>query len=58
MNEDVIGNMQSRIERFKRLSAMITDKRAIEVLEEMLREAEEDIAKLRSRESGAENGST
>jgi len=55
MNEDVIENIRSRIERFKRLSSMMTDKRAIEVLEEMAREAEEDIKRLESR--GGESGS-
>jgi predicted nucleic acid-binding Zn-ribbon protein len=49
MNEDVIANIRSRIERFRRLSSMMTDRRAIEVLEEMAREAEEDIERLRSR---------
>jgi len=53
MNEDVIANIRSRIERFRRLSSMMTDKRAIEVLEEMAREAEEDIKRLESRSGKA-----
>ena len=46
MNEDVIENIRSRIEQFRRLSSMMTDKRAIEVLEQMAREAEEDMQAL------------
>lgn len=49
MNEDVIENMQARLERFRRLAKMITDKQAIEVLEQMAVEAEEDIKRLQAR---------
>ena len=58
MNEDVVENMRSRIERFKRLSSMITDKRAIEVLEQMVKEAEEDIRRLEQRSNQIEQGPT
>ena len=49
MNEDVIENMRSRLTRFRRLASMITDKRALEVLEQMVREAEADIKRLEER---------
>jgi len=54
VNEDVIENMESRLERFRRLASMITDKRAIEVLQQMASEAEEDIKRLKAR--AGENG--
>jgi hypothetical protein len=57
MNEDVIENMRSRLERFRRLSTMITDKRAIDVLQQMALEAEEDIKRLQARSGKAEPGS-
>lgn len=53
MNEDVIANIRSRIERCRRLASMITDKRAIEVLLEMAQEGERDIERLEAREGGA-----
>ena len=53
MNEDVIANIRSRIERCKRLASMITDKRAIEVLLEMVEEGERDIERLEAREGGS-----
>jgi predicted nucleic acid-binding Zn-ribbon protein len=49
MNEDVIENIRGRMERCRRLASMITDRRAIEVLEQMAREAEADIARLEQR---------
>ena len=56
MNEDVIANMRSRLERFRRLSTMITDRKAIEVLQQMALEAEEDIKRLQARSGSAEPG--
>jgi hypothetical protein len=53
MNEDVIANIRSRIERCKRLASMITDKQAIEVLLEMVEEGERDIERLEAREGGS-----
>ena len=52
MNEDVIENIRSRVERFKKLASFITDPRALEVLEEMSREAEADIKRLEERSGG------
>lgn len=52
MNEDVIENIRSRVERCKRLASMITDKQAIEILLQMAREGERDIERLEARESG------
>ena len=57
MNEDVIANMRSRLERFRRLSTMITDRKAIEVLQQMALEAEEDIKRLQARSGSADPGS-
>ena len=57
MNEDVIANMRSRLERFRRLSTMITDRKAIEVLQQMAVEAEDDIKRLQARSGSAEPGS-
>jgi hypothetical protein len=54
MNEDVIENMRSRVERFKKLASFITDKRALDVLEEMVGEAEADIKRLEQRSDGEE----
>ena len=56
MNEDVIDNMRSRMERCRRLASMITDKKAIEVLEQMAREAEADIRRLEQRSDEIEQG--
>lgn len=53
MNEEVIENIRSRAERCKRLASMITDKRAIEVLREMAREAEADIERLKQGAGGS-----
>ena len=52
MNEDVIANIRSRIERCRRLASMITDKQAIEVLLQMAQEGERDIERLEAREGG------
>lgn len=49
MNEDVIQNIRSRVERCKRLASMITDKRAIDVLLQMAKEGEADIERLQRR---------
>ena len=57
MNEDVAENIRSRLERLRRLSTMITDKRAIEVLKEMALEAEQDIERLEQRSRGSKSGS-
>ena len=57
MNEDVVQNMRSRLERLRRLALMITDKKAIEVLEQMAIEAEGDIRRLQSRSDGDVAGS-
>ena len=57
MNEDVIDNMRSRVTRFRRLAAMMTDKRAIEVLEQMVHETEADIRSLEQR-SGDGSGAS
>ena len=57
MNEDVVENIRSRLERFRRLSTMITDKQALEVLQEMALEAEEDIKRLQARSGSAGPGS-
>ena len=57
MNEDVVENIRSRLERFRRLSTRITDKQAIEVLQEMALEAEEDIKRLQARSGSAGPGS-
>lgn len=51
MNEDVVQNIRSRVERCRRLAAMITDKRAIEVLLQMAQEGDADIARLEARGS-------
>ena len=56
MNEDVIENIRSRMERCRRLASMITDKKAIEVLEQMAREAEADIARLEERSGEIREG--
>jgi hypothetical protein len=57
MNEDVVENMRSRLERFRRLSTMITDRKAIEVLQQMALEAEEDIKRLEARSANTDPGS-
>jgi hypothetical protein len=57
MNEDVIENIRSRLERLRRLSTMITDRKAIDVLQQMAVEAEEDIKRLQARSGGGEVGS-
>ena len=57
MNVDVVENIRSRLERIRRLSTMITDKQAIEVLQEMALEAEEDIKRLQARSGSAGPGS-
>ena len=57
MNEDVVQNMRWRLERLRRLASMITDKKAIEVLEQMAIEAEGDIRRLQSRSDGDVAGS-
>lgn len=56
MNEDVIENIRSRMERCRRLASMITDKKAIDVLEQMAREAEADIARLQERTGEIQQG--
>jgi predicted nucleic acid-binding Zn-ribbon protein len=56
MNEDVIENIRGRMERCRRLASMITDKKAIEVLEQMAREAEADIASLEERSGEIKQG--
>src|SRR5690348_5590284 len=56
MNEDVIENIRSRMERCRRLASMITDKKAIDVLEQMAREAEADIARLQERTGDIQQG--
>jgi hypothetical protein len=56
MNEDVIENIRGRMERCRRLASMITDKKAIEVLEQMAREAEADIARLEERSGEIKQG--
>ncbi len=50
MNEDIIDNIRSRVERCRRLAAMITDKQAIDILLEMAKEGERDIERLEARE--------
>ena len=57
MNEDVVENMRSRLERFRRLSTMITDRKTIEVLQQMALEAEEDIKRLEARSANTDPGS-
>jgi len=57
MNEDVVENIRSRLERLRRLSTMITDKRAIEVLQQMALEAEQDIERLEQRSGRNQSGS-
>jgi hypothetical protein len=52
VNEDVVQNIRSRIERCRRLAAMITDKRAIEILLQMAKEGEKDIKRLAARDEG------
>lgn len=57
MNEDVVQNMRSRLEKLRRLASMITDKKAIEVLEQMALEAEGDIRRLQARSGSQDPGS-
>lgn len=56
MNEDVIEHIRSRVERCRRLAAMITDKRAVDVLLQMAQEGDADIARLQAR--GGAKGDT
>lgn len=46
MHEELIENIRSRIERCRRLAGMITDKQAAEILLQMAREGEKDIARI------------
>ena len=58
MNEDIAQNIRSRIERCRRLAAMITDKRAAEILLQMAEEGEKDIARLKARGEGEEESAS
>ena len=55
MNEDVVENIRSRIERCRRLAAMITDRQAAEILLQMAEEGEKDIERLMARGEGEDD---
>ncbi|HEX8840275.1 MAG TPA: hypothetical protein VF750_07385 [Sphingomicrobium sp.] len=46
MNDDIIANIRSRVERCRYLAGMINDQQAAEVLRQMAQEGEADIERL------------
>lgn len=46
MDEDVVANIRSRVERCRRLAASTTDRQVAAVLSQMAEEGEADLAKL------------
>jgi len=48
MDEDVVANIRSRVERCRRLAASTTDRQTAAVLLQMAAEGEADLDQLRS----------
>lgn len=48
MDEDVVANIRSRVERCRRLAASTTDRQTAAVLLQMAAEGEADLEQLRS----------
>jgi hypothetical protein len=48
MDDDIIANMQSRVDRCRRLAKDCTDERVAETLRQMAEEGEADIARHRA----------
>jgi len=48
MDEDVIANIRSRVERCRRLAASTTDRKVAAVLLQMAEEGDADLNRLRS----------
>lgn len=46
MNDDIIANIRSRVERCRYLAGMINDQKAAEVLRQMAEEGDADIRRL------------
>ena len=46
MDEDIIANIRSRVQRCRYLAGMINDQQAAEVLRQMAEEGEADIKRL------------
>ena len=51
MSEEVIANMRDRIERMRKVMRLAHDPRMIELIEQMIAEAERDIAKLETEQT-------
>lgn len=56
MDEDVIEHIRSRVERCRRLAALITDKQAIEILMQLANEGEADLRQLEAQGKDADKG--
>ena len=56
MDEEVIEHIRSRIERCRRLAALITDKQAIEILLQLADEGEADLRQLEAQAKNADEG--
>jgi hypothetical protein len=53
MNDDIIANIRSRVERCRYLAGMINDKQAAEVLRQMAEEGDADIRRLEAERDAA-----
>ena len=56
MDEEVIEHIRSRIERCRRLAALITDKQAIEILLQLADEGEADLRQLEAQAKNPDEG--
>lgn len=54
MNEDVLSNIRSRVERCRYLASVITDGKAASILRKMAEEGEADIKRLEAGESAGD----
>ena len=52
MDDVVIANIRSRIDRCRRLAAHMTDERTRGILEQMADEGEADLARLQAQQGG------
>jgi hypothetical protein len=56
MDEDVVANIRSRVERCRRLAASTTDRQTAAVLLQMAAEGEADLEQLRSGGASSSDG--
>jgi hypothetical protein len=51
MSEEIIAHMRDRIERMRKVIRLAHDPRMIELIEQMIQEAEADIAKMEAEQT-------